>query len=373
MLRSASVLRGLHVERYRSLKNVSVALSRVNVVVGPNGSGKTNLYRALKLVQDACAGRLARTLVDEGGMPSIEFAGPRSATGKARIQIRAAQDDATYALRFGVIPPEKTRFALDPEVKSEVVANAHGTVLVQRKGLSAWLRSVDGKRDKYPIALLPSESVLSQLRERHRYPAAADLVDLISTWRFHHDLRTDGKAPVRMPQVATRTVRLDDEGRDLAALMQTIREIGDGPALNAAVEDAFPGSKLVVEGSQSALSIALTMPGLLRPLQARELSDGTLRYLLLIGALLAPRMADLIAFNEPEASLHPSLLPPLARLLAKSDAASQLIVTTHSTVLADALLAESPSARKIEVALVDGETRIVTNEARARDDYGLLA
>ena len=57
------------------------------------------------------------------------------------------------------------------------------------------------------------------------------------------------------------------------------------------------------------------MPGILRPLEARELSDGTLRYLCLIAALLSPRPATLLALNEPEMSLHPELMQPLAELI----------------------------------------------------------
>ena len=76
------------------------------------------------------------------------------------------------------------------------------------------------------------------------------------------------------------------------------------------------------------------MPGILRPLEARELSDGTLRYLCLIAALLSPRPATLLALNEPETSLHPELMEPLAELIAVASQYSQLWVTTHSQDLA---------------------------------------
>ena len=82
-------------------------------------------------------------------------------------------------------------------------------------------------------------------------------------------------------------------------------------------------------------------PGLLRPLSGAELSDGTLRYLLLIAALLSPRPPGLLVLNEPETSLHPELLPALARLMITAAERSQLLIITHSAALVDALRTES--------------------------------
>ena len=83
------MIRELHVERYRSLRDVRVPLSTLNVVVGQNGSGKTNLYRALRLLPEAAAGRLGRTIIDEAGLPSVAYAGG----GGPNVDVRAALDD----------------------------------------------------------------------------------------------------------------------------------------------------------------------------------------------------------------------------------------------------------------------------------------
>jgi predicted ATPase len=77
--------------------------------------------------------------------------------------------------------------------------------------------------------------------------------------------------------------------------------------------------------------------GLLRPLETTELSDGTLRFLLLCAALLPARPAPLIVLNEPEASLHPDLLEPLGELVADASTRSQLVVVTHAERLSGAL------------------------------------
>lgn len=76
----------------------------------------------------------------------------------------------------------------------------------------------------------------------------------------------------------------------MAAALQTIIEIGDEDALNKAISDAFPGAKLNISIQQDGrFSVELYQKGLLRPLSGLELSDGTLRYLLWVAALLTPR------------------------------------------------------------------------------------
>jgi predicted ATPase len=95
--------------------------------------------------------------------------------------------------------------------------------------------------------------------------------------------------------------------------------------------------------------------GLLRPLNASELSDGTLRYLLLVAALLSPRPPALMILNEPETSLHPDLLPSLARLIVQTAKQSQLIVVSHAPILVDALDAAAES-RRIVLEKQLGET-----------------
>lgn len=83
--------------------------------------------------------------------------------------------------------------------------------------------------------------------------------------------------------------------------------------------------------------VAMRQPGLLRPLKASELSDGTLRYLMTVAALLTPRPPDLIVLNEPETSLHPDLLGALARLIAAAARTAQIVVVTHAEPLSSAL------------------------------------
>ncbi len=99
-------------------------------------------------------------------------------------------------------------------------------------------------------------------------------------------------------------------------------------------------------------------PGLHRALNAHELSDGTLRYLCLVAALLSPRPPPLLALNEPETSLHPDLLDPLGELIAAMPRESQLWVTTHARELADGV-AKRTGVEPVRLTKQTGETRIV--------------
>src|SRR5439155_4043376 len=109
----------------------------------------------------------------------------------------------------------------------------------------------------------------------------------------------DADAPARASHIGTRTPVLASDGADLAAALQTVREIGDAAALDKAVDAAFPGGRVAVAGAAGRFELEFHQHGLLRPLGGAELSDGTLRYLLWVAALLTPRPPDLLVLNEP--------------------------------------------------------------------------
>jgi predicted ATPase len=208
------------------------------------------------------------------------------------------------------------------------------------------------------------DSMMTHCADPRNTPEMLMLREEMRAWRFYDHFRTDALAPARLPQIGTHTPVLSHDGADLAAALQTIRQIGDNQALNAAVADAFPGSHVDVRWDGGWFELEMQQHGLLRPLRSAELSDGTLRYLLWIAALLTPRPPGLLVLNEPETSLHPDLLPALGRLIAEAAARSQVIVVSHAPALIDALQS-LPECRSIAVEKRLGETRLSEDDRTA--------
>jgi predicted ATPase len=354
-------VRELWIAGYRSVYTLRFPLAPVTVVVGPNGSGKTNVYRALHLLHAAAEGTLSRMLAEEGGMPSVLWAGPRKKGETARLTVGARLDDLAYELSCGLVPPPEGPFGLDPDVKEETVWLHEGKrrhVVAERRSRSVFARDAEGNRTTFAAELWGNESVLAQLSEPHRFPLLSALRVELLRWRFYHHFRTDPASPLRHAQVGVRTPALAHDGRDLAAALMTIDAIGDDRGLHEAVDNAFPGSRLQLDTEDGRFSFRMSMPGLQRPLEASELSDGTLRYLCLLAALLSPRPPPFLALNEPETSLHPSLLQPLGRLIASASRRGQVFVTTHAHELATAL-EEHAGAAVLPLTKEGGATELV--------------
>jgi predicted ATPase len=337
-------LESVWVKNYRSLVDISFQPSRLTVVVGANGSGKTNLYRALRLLTLGAEGGLASALLAECGMPSILFAGDRTERkGKpVRVTIGVTVDDFSYELSIGLPPPQpKTPFVLDPEIKEELIwfgpRRTPNSTIADRSGTTVILKDSEGLAVRYPTSLDPSEPFLAQIGDPGRFPEVFGLRGRFGRWRFYYEFPTDPSAPARRPQVGVRTPILSNDGNDLAAAVATIFEIGDGHTLRAILDEAFPDSGLEVEAHEGVFSLTLQQPGLLRPTRAIELSDGTLHFLYLTAALLTPTPPGLLVLNEPEAGLHDPVLEPLAELIGVAAEGSQVIVTTHSELLAEHL------------------------------------
>ena len=397
------MLTAVAVSGYRSLREVVVPLHGLDVVTGANGSGKSSLYRALRLLAGCGRGDVIGTLAREGGLQSALWAGPATLggarerghavqgtrrKGPVSLQLGFASDDFGYLVDLGLPqqasgsePGTPSAFLRDPEIKREVVWSGPvmrpGSVLVRRRwGVvetrtalgddDAWDSTWDDRDDAAewesdPVAeggtdtrsrsagrrtprgwvqltrtMRPWESMLTELADPERAPELLRVRRMIRGWRFYDSFRADAGAPARAPQVGTRTPVLADDGRDLAAALQTIRENGRAE-LDRAVADAFDGAVLDITVDGGRFDVALHQPGMLRPLAGAELSDGTLRYLLLVAALLTTDPPPLMVLNEPETSLHPELLAPLARLVRAAAERSQVMVVSHSDTLIRAL------------------------------------
>ena len=376
------MIRTVAVEGYRSLRDLKLPLGQLNVITGANGSGKSSVYRSLRLLADVAQNEIIASLAREGGLPSTFWAGPETIArgvrqGTYAVEGLASQKVASLKLGFGgdsygysidlgypqpLKPPLATMFKLDPHVKRECVWHGptyrKASALVDRRNNFVWLSTT---RDEEPVMLTQhlsdTDSMLATVADPQRAPEMLAVREAVRRWRFYDHFRTDSESPTRTAQIGTFTPVLHHDGSNLAAALQTIIEVRSDEALGKTIEDAFPGSRLHVEEQNGRFELQLQQHGLLRPLSAAELSDGTLRYLLWTAALLTPRPPELMVLNEPETSLHPDLLPALARLIIAAANETQIVVVSHAQSLIDALTVESVCTR-LHLLKAFGETTL---------------
>jgi predicted ATPase len=374
------MIRTVAVQGYRSLRDLVLPLGQLSVITGANGSGKSSVYRSLHLLADVAQNAVVASLAREGGLSSTFWAGPETIArgvrqGTYAVEPLAKRKVASLKLGFGgdtygysidlgypLPPPPATMFELDPSVKRECIW--HGPVyrkasaLVDRRNNFAWLATT---RDEEPVMLTQhlsdTDSMLASVADPQRAPEMLAVREAIRGWRFYDNFRTDSESPARASQIGTFTPVLHHNGSNLAAALQTILEIRSDEALATTLEDAFPGSQLFIEVQNGRFELQLQQHGLLRPLSAAELSDGTLRYLLWSAALLTPRPPELMVLNEPETSLHPDLLPALARLILTAAAHTQIIVVSHAPLLIEQLAA-APLCTHLHLLKEFGETTL---------------
>jgi predicted ATPase len=290
------------------------------------------------------------------------------------LRLGIACETLSYAIELGYRADDHTSaFVLDPEIKREWIW-AGGpfhprSLLVQRTG-AVVERCGEGVPSR-PLALevSPHESLFTAVADPLEAPEVFQLRNTILSWRFYDSFRTDRQAPARSGRIAhphpfagRRRRRSGGGGADDPGDRR--RGCGSGRycrCLPRLPSDAGGQRPSVSTAALHQLQLQLHQPGLLRPLEAPELSDGTLRYLLLAAALFSPRLPPLLVLNEPENSLHPDLLAPLARLIAAVAERTQVWVVAHAEALITALEATPGSRllrleRELGATLLPGQT-----------------
>jgi predicted ATPase len=374
------MIRIVAVQGYRSLRDLVLPLGQLTVITGANGSGKSSVYRSLRLLADAAQNAVVASLAREGGLPSTFWAGPEtiaravrqgtyaveplSKRSVASLKLGFGGDAYGYSIDLGYPPPPPpaTLFGLDPHIKRECIWHGpmyrKASALVDRRNNFVWLSTTC---DEEPVMLTQhlsdTDSMLASIADPQRAPEMLAVREAVRGWRFYDHFRTDSESPARVAQIGTFTPVLHHDGGNLAAALQTIVELRPDEALATTLEDAFPGSRLSVEVQNGRFELQLQQHGLLRPLSAAELSDGTLRYLLWTAALLTPRPPELMVLNEPETSLHPELLPALSRLILAAARNTQVIVVSHAALLVETLTA-APLCTHLHLLKDFGETKL---------------
>lgn len=212
----------LAISGYRSLRDLRLSLGPLNVVTGANGSGKSSLYRALRLLADIAQGRVVQSLAAEGGLQSTLWAGPETFSramkqgwqpveGTVRknpvsLKLGFSGDDYGYAIDLGLPLPSRSEFSRDPVIKAEAVWTGkllgRANAFALRSGPSVRLRDGDGEWRQVLEHIAPFDSMMARASDPTNAVELLILRERMRDWRFYDHFRTDAEAPARRPQVA---------------------------------------------------------------------------------------------------------------------------------------------------------------------------
>ena len=329
-------------------KGLDLPLEPLNVLIGPNGSGKSNLLEAIGLLR-AAASDLAEPIARRGGPDEFLWKGP---VAPPIPHMEAVVDfPPTRALRHVLSMPAIGGRIAVPSERVEVLSGERCTKVIPG----------GTEQGKPMLHFAAPQTELWHLKEQY------EAIRLYRNWAFGPD------APLRAPCGAHGHSDFLDEGCGNLALVLSHFYGEQKDALLDALRSLYEGIldyRCRVTGGTVALFLEEKGN---RAIPATLLSDGTLRYLCLLAVLLHPQPPPLICIEEPELGLHPDLLPTLSDLMREASQRSQLVITTHSDVLVDALTDQPESVVICEKH--DGETEMCRLDkadlSKWLDDYSL--
>lgn len=372
----------LNIRGFRSLRDVTWEPGQLNVVIGPNGSGKSNLLRALLLLQKSAQGELPEEVLKAGGIAPLLWDGQvqelswslqTDPLDRSRDRTREA---LTYELclhQLGASSAYRVQHELlaNYYLKNQGQAAAPKKFLERRPGHAVTFDLLERKLVAHEGSIPDEQTLLALLAGPFSNPVVSGFRDMVSGWSLYHDIHVDQGAKLRQATVARMDRRVAADGQNLIPVLHTLytghrdfkRTLDD--AMRAAFSDDY--EELVFPpAADQRVQMRVRWRSLKTEQSAADLSDGTIRFLLLLAILANPNPGDLIAIDEPEAGLHPSMLPIIAEHAVEAAERAQVILTTHSTQLLDAFTDAQPTTSVAQWR--DGETHlgIVDREELAR-------
>jgi len=336
-----------------------VELKSLNVLIGPNASGKSNLIEAIGFLRSSPRD-LTIPIRDGGGVGEWLW--------KGAVKFPVAEIDVTVSNPLGPRPLRHRigfamsgqRFELTDETVDDVCpepiqkSNVSFYYRYQEGHPSFWLQTdetnavgVHSPRRKLRREdnLKHDQSVLSQ-RQGPEYPEISYLSSQYSAIRLYREWNLGRYTAPRLPQKAD--LPEDFLAEDASNLGLVLNDLEHRPGFRSLLierlkqfHESFSDVSTKIHGG--TVQIFLHEDGLQQPVPATRLSDGTLRFLCLMSVLCHPTPPPLVCIEEPEIGLHPDILPMVAELLVEASHNTQLVITTHSDILVDAL-SETPEA-----------------------------
>jgi predicted ATPase len=342
-----------------------IQLGGLNVIIGPNGSGKSNLFEAIELLRSAPSD-LLRPIRDGGGVRDWLWKG-NSPPSAAKVEVVVDNLVGTSPLRYMLSFTEiGQRFEiLDERIENDAPLAGHDQIYFYyhfENGRGV-LNVKGSKRKLQPEYVDPVASILSQRKDPDQYPEVTYLGNAFAKIRLYREWSFGRYTIPRLPQKTDLpNDQLEPDASNLGLVLNKLRR---DPAVRKkllvslrVLYEGIDDFDVQIEGGTVQVFFhegRFNVP-------ATRLSDGTLRYLCLLAILCHPNPGPLICIEEPELGLHPDVLPTIAALLKEASERTQVIVTTHSDVLVDAMsdmpeavLVASRSVTGTNLERLDGE------------------
>lgn len=349
-------IKQLNIEGFRSLKNVNWSPGNLNVVIGSNGTGKSNLLRFLELISVSAQGRLGKYIQALGGMEPIVWDGIAT---KIKFTIETTPIESELGPEQYEMELARLGAGSSYRIDRELLTNSHKFKQGRERKHFKFLERIAKNAvifDENERGLVTAEEFVSD-EESLLAIASGPFVSNhfippfqreLASIAVYHDLHVNKDAIIRQPSIARLEKRVAPDGQNLISVLHTLytgdrefkRDINS--AMKAAFGDDF--DELVFPpASDQKIQLRVRWKTLKREQSAAELSDGTLRFLFLLTVLASPSPAPIIAIDEPETGLHPSMLPLIAEYAIDAATRSQVILTTHSPQFLDAFGTTRPT------------------------------
>jgi len=353
---SNKLLNSLQLKGFLSFGPASepVELTALNVLIGPNGVGKSNFLEAIEVLH-ATPTDLPGA-IRAGGRPMDWIWKADSPAKEATITARlAAHSDLRKLLYRLSFTETGNRVEIVDEVLEEAIETdptkpdvrfyyrfQDGRPAINVREFEGDSSSSGGYFERRLLreSINPEQSVLKQKRDAEHYPELFktgkrfEEIQIFREWGFGRSTTLRQPQPADLPTESL-LPKLENLGLVLNSLEHTDRWTRFETMMSRFLPRFKRVSTKVISGG--AVQIHLHENNLSSPLPATRLSDGTLRFMSLLGILLNAESTSLLCIEEPELGLHPDALSLLADLMVEASEKTQLIVTTHSDVLVSAL------------------------------------
>ena len=356
-------IKQLDIAGFRSLKNVSWQPGDLNVVIGQNGTGKSNLLRMLELIAASAEGQLSNSIRANGGMQSMAWDGNVSQLNfhiTATTRSLSLTEEVCYEVKITSLGGLGLHSILKEILTYKTVSSEQPAVIIE-------MSNHRGLHYDQIVTLKGAETGLSHLARNYANTSVVseDVIfrEQLSGINVYHDLDVGRDSKIRQAPVVRYDTLVESDGQNFVTTLHTLytQDRDFERNIDLAMSAAFDGAyeKIVfAPAADQRVQPRVRWKTLNRAIPFADLSDGTLRFLFLLTVLKASGSSMLIAIDEPETGLHPSMLPIIAEFAVEASSHTQVVFTTHSPQFLDAFTATKPTTTVARWE--NGETKLDT-------------